>query len=282
MTKKCIERTSSIGVLSFYEGGTIMVESIKEYKQMNGVCILKVFCKPTPKFPEGRNFFYAPAEAIELVKKYTWGLHQSGNRVVITAHAGSGHFNKVILFHKELFKFYQGYDWQEDIEHINMVECDNTDQNLNATTRQQNQYNRFTKGYNYCNNWGTFRPRIAINSKTYFPTPVTHREDEACILQNNIEEVWLRNKLGTDYYMFDFKKYRRGSEDILDLERTGKISEEEAIYKHILKYANNAWYYLRYGLQDYYNQYHIPIPKYSLDTNGFMVHPITGQRLCPH
>ena len=81
--------------------------------------------------------------------------------------------------------------------------------------------------------------------------------------------------------MFDFKKYRRGSEDILDLERTGKISEEEATYRHILRYADNAWFYLRYNLEDYFRQYHIPVPKYSLDTQGFMVHLITNQRLCP-
>ena len=31
--------------------------------------------------------------------------------------------------------------------------------------------------------------------------------------------------------------------DILDLERTGQISEEEAIYRHVLRYAaDNAWY----------------------------------------
>ena len=256
------------------------VLKIEEYKQMNGVSILKVFCKPTKKFPEG-GYFYAPAEAIDLVQKYSWFLHQDRNRVCVRAKADSDYCKKTIQFHKELFKFYQGYVWQEDIDHINHIEFDNTDQNLNAVTGSQNQYNRFTKGYFYSKDRGHFQPKIIINSKTYHPFSVTHREDDACYLQNEVEQVWLREKLGSECYMFDFLKYRRGSEDLLDLERTGKISEEEAIYRHIMGYSNNAWFYLRYGLEHYFKDYHIKVPKYSLDTKGFMVHPITGQRLCP-
>lgn len=255
-----------------------MVESIKEYRQVNGVCILKVFLKPTAKFPNG--YFYAPSEAIDLVQKYSWFLHQHRNRVEVIAHTGSD-CDKIIYFHKELFKFYHGYNWEDEVDHINMIEFDNTDNNLNAVSRQQNQHNKFARGYSYNKRQGNFQPRININSKTYYPFQVIYREDEACILQNNIERVWLRNKLGSEYYMFDFLKYRRGSEDILDLERTGQISEEEAIYRHVMGYSNNAWFYLRYNLKDYFRQYHIPVPKYSLDTDGFMVHPVTGQKLCP-
>lgn len=255
------------------------VLKIEQYQQANGVSVLKVFLKPTKKFPNG--FFYAPSEAISLVQKYSWYLHQDRNRVEVLAYTGSDYCRKTIYFHKELFKFYQGYNWEEAIDHINHIEFDNTDQNLNAITSSQNSYNRFTKGYLYDNNWGHFQPQTKINSKNYRPYSVTHREDEACYLQNEIEQVILKEKLGTDYYIFDFKKYRRGSEDLLDLERTGKISEEEAIYRHILRYSENAWFYLRYGLEQYFEDYHIPVPKYSLDTEGFMVHPVTGQRLCP-
>lgn len=258
---------------------TFMVESIKEYKQLNGVSILKVFLKPTAKFPMG--YFYAPAEAIDLVQNYSWRLHQEGNGVYVIASTGSVYCRKNIYFHKELFKFYQGYDWNGDIDHINMIEIDNTDNNLNVVTTQQNKYNTFTKGYSYNNNLGTFQPRTVINSKNYYPFHVVHREDEACILQNNIEQVWLKEQLGTDYYMFDFLKYRRGTEDILDLERTDKISEEEATYRHILRYKDNAWFYLRYNLEDYFKDNHIAVPEYRLDTDGFMVHPITNQKLCP-
>ena len=117
--------------------------------------------------------------------------------------------------------------------------------------------------------------------RNIYPMGYLKTEDEVCISQNYIEQVWLRERLGSQYYMFDFKKYRRGSEDIVDLERVGKVSEEEATYRHILRYSGNAWYMLRYGLEQYYKNNHIPIPKYSLDTDGFMVHHITGQRLCP-
>ena len=255
------------------------VQKIEEFQQKNGIYILKVICEPTSKFPNG--FFYAPAEAFDLVQKYTWCLKQAGNRVYVIAHTGSDYCRKTILFHKELFKFYQGYDWNGDIDHLSHIEFENTDETLNAISHQQIRYNMFTRGYSYSNDCGYFQPRISLNSRNYRPFSVIHREDEACMKQHYLEQVWLKEKLQDQYYMFDFLKYRRGSEDILDLERTGIISEEEAIYRHILRYADNAWYVLRYGLEDYYKQNHIPIPQYSLDTNGFMVHPITNQRLCP-
>ena len=188
------------------------------------------------------------------------------------------YFGRINLyFHRELFKFYQGYDWQYEIDHINMIDYDNVDENLNAVTYGQNGLNKFTQNYYYDKRYGIFCCRLQTNSL------YSHikSENEACILQNELEQVWLKEQLGDDWYMFDFKKYRRGSEDILDLERTGQISEEEATYRHILKYSDNAWYMLRYGLEDYYKEHNIPIPQYSLDSNGFMIHPITGQRLCP-
>ena len=256
-----------------------MVESIKEYQQVNGVCILKVFLKPTKKFPNG--YFYTPSEAIDLVQKYTWCLHQHRNRVQVVAHTGSDYCRKIILFHKELFRFYQGYDWQEDIDHINLIEFDNTDGNLNAILHQQNLYNTFVRGYIYGNNQGTFRPKVVINSKHYRPYSVVYREDEACILQNRLEQVDLKSLSGTHYYMFDILKYRRGYEDILDLERTGKISEEEATREVVRSFEDNAWFYLRYNLAEYFKDNHIAVPEYRLDAEGFMVHPITNQKLCP-
>lgn len=259
-----------------------MVEGIKEYQQANGVSILKVFLKPTKKFPQG-GWFYAPSEALSLVQKYSWcwRLHRDRNRVQVIANAGSDYCRKTICFYKELFKFYQGYNWEEEIDHINHIEFDNTDANLNAVSNFQNQYNKFNKGYGYDKNWGRFQPRIAINSKEYRPYSVVHREDEACILQNRLEQIDLREKLQDQYYMFNFFKYRRGSEDLLDLERTGVLSEEEATYRHILRYKDNAWYYLRYNLEQYFKDYNIPVPKYSLNEQGFMIHPITGKKLCP-
>lgn len=267
------------------------VEKIEEYKQQNGVDILKVILKPTAKFPEGSNFFYAPADAIGLVRQYTWflGAHRK-NQVYVIAHDNDSTYYETgrchqdtIQFHTKLFEYYNNYVWQGDIDHRDLVEYDNTDQNLEPVTRQQNKLNVFSRSYHIDIrlNPASFTAKFGIDGKSYYPYNSVRNEAEVCNLQNYLEKVWLQEKLGTQYYMFNFLKYRRGSEDILDLERTGVISEEEATYRHVMKYANNAWYYLRYGLQDYFQQYHIPVPKYKIDEVGFMRHPVTNQLLCP-
>lgn len=265
------------------------VQKIEEYRQKNGTDILKVILKSTAKFPNG--FFYAPADAVDLVRQYTWGLQACRkNQVYVVAHdndsayyeAGKRH-RDTILFHTKLFEFYNNYKWQGDIDHINLVEIDNIDQNLEPVTSQQNKFNAMSRSYiiNTQVKPASFRAKIGIDGNLYYPYKAVRNEADACNVQNYAEQVWLKEKLGAQYYMFNFFKYRRGHENILDLERTGQISEEEAVFKHIMGYSNNAWYYLRYGLQDYFKQYHIPIPQYRLDEYGYMVHPITGQKLCP-
>lgn len=250
------------------------------YTQLNGAEIIKGILKPTKNFPEG-GYFYAPREAESLVDSYTWCLSKSGKRVQVVAVIHKYSVQNTLLFHKELFKFYRGYDWNADIDHISLCEIDNIDQNLNAITHQQNKFNILSRGYRFDKDWCHFQVKYRVNSKNYFPFSVTHKEDEVCIQANYIDQVILRERLGDDYYMFDFLKYRRGSEDILDLERRGIISEEEATYRHILKYSDNAWYYLRFGLEQYFKANNIPVPQYSLDEQGFMVHPETGKKLCP-
>lgn len=138
------------------------------------------------------------------------------------------------------------------------------------------------RGYSFSEKDQKYYAKITINKHSYRPLSFTYREDEACQQRYYLEQIWLREQLGDQYYMFDFKKYRRGSEDILDLERTGQISEEEATYRHIMRYAENAWYYFRYGLQEYYKDNNIPVPKYQLNEQGFMVDRITQKRLCPY
>lgn len=248
---------------------------IETYKMKNGVDILKVYCKPTVKFLDGKNYFYADARAIDLVKKYVWRLSKDENRVYVQAKDG---WHDTCVFSQEWYKLCLGHP-VEYVDHINSVGFDNINQNLNIVTNQQNQFNRLTKGYYYKNK--SFKSKITLNGQSCYPFPVVHGEDEACMQRNNIEQCWLKDGLGNDYYMFDFKKYRRGSEDILDGERTGIISEDEAVYQHIMRYAENAWFYLRFGLQDYFKDNNIAVPKYALDENGFMVHPITNQKLCP-
>lgn len=259
------------------------VERIEEYRQQNGVDILKVYCKPTEKFPDGQNYWYAPAEAMNLVQDYSWFLTGYSKGTYVIAHSPKYSNEKsVITFHKKLFEFYHDYSWNGHIDHISLCQIDNTDENLNAVTPLQNLYNKITRGYFYHKKDKSFRNIAVIDKKIYCPLGYTYKPEHiACIQQNYVEQVWLREQLGDQYYMFDFKKYRRGSEDILDLERTGQISEEEATYRHIMRYADNAWYYLRYGLEDYFKENHIPIPEYALDEQGFMVDKITRKRLCP-
>ena len=252
------------------------------YTQQNGVKVIKVVLKPTRVFPEGSNYFYAPREAESLVDSYCWYLHKHSKKgIEVIAYNHGWGTSKTLYFHKELFEFYRGYDWNEDIDHISLVELDNTNDNLNAVSHQQNGFNKFVKGYSYRKNKNHFQAKYKLNGKVYCPFSTTHREDEACIQANYVDKVILKEELGDDYYRFDFLKYRRGSEDILDLERTGQITEDEAIYQHIMRYADNAWYYLRFGLQEYFTEHNIPVPEYNLDADGFMVDRLTGKKLCP-
>ena len=263
-----------------------MVERIEEYKQMNGVSILKVYCKPTANFPEGYNYFYTPAEAEHIVRSYSWNIVsrtdiskryvQRSAKICGKQHTYNFTRDLFIMYHKDCS--YDTLVYQ--IDHVNQCAFDNTDKNMNLVDFKANQNNRFFRGYRvnkpnlkYGHISYDFQPCVTVQGKLIRPS-TTHNEFECCEIQYNLE-------LENYSYLFDFKKYRRGSEDILDLERTGIISEEEATYKHILKYADNAWYYYRYNLRDYFKDNNIPVPKYSLDAQGFMVHPITGQKLCP-
>lgn len=48
-----------------------------------------------------------------------------------------------------------------------------------------------------------------------------------------------------------------------------------------MRYVDNAWYYYRFNLKEYYKDNHIGMPAYDLNSDGLMYHPITGKRLCP-
>lgn len=38
-----------------------------------------------------------------------------------------------------------------------------------------------------------------------------------------------------------------------------------------MRYADNAWVYLRFGLQQYFKDNHIAVPSYILNEEGLMV-----------
>lgn len=244
------------------------VLEIERYRQKNDEDILKVILKPTKIFPEGACF-YADACDEELVKNYTWYLMNQRHPYVVAGFGGNDSQQK-LFFHQEMacniLDEYPNY-----INHINGIEFDNANVNLDVVTNQQNLWARPTKGYSIAER--SFRPIIKINSR-HICAKCTRTEVEACQVAYQLE-------VEHEDYRYDFLKDRRKDIDILDLERTGLISEEEAIYRHVLRYANNAWYYYRYNLADYFRCHHISVPAFSIDSDGFMTHPITGQKLCP-
>ena len=239
---------------------------------------LKVILKSTKNFPVGYFYCDSDIDTLNLVNSYGWHLMQQGKRTCVEAKFRGSH----LCFHREYAYNVLG-NYPNYLDHINGVDIDNTDDNLNSVNQQQNGYNQPTRGYSVNKVNRNFQPLIVFNRENHYPYGVVHSELEACILQHQVETDYLELKTGKDnYYMYNFLLDRRNDLDILDLERTKQISSEEATYRHIMKYADNAWYYYRYNLTDYFSQYHIPIPHYSLDTEGFMTNPITGEKLCPY
>ena len=243
------------------------VKGIEKYRQQNSEDVLKVILKPTQKFPEG--YFYCDACDEELVKNYTWCIHTQRYPYVI-ANLGSSYNQQTKQFHQEkafnILDEYPNY-----INYINGVEFDNVNQNLDKVTNQQNSWARPSRGYLIAGR--SFQPHVAVNS----------RQIHAKCTRTEVEAIQLAYQLELQYedYRYDFLKDRRKDADILNLERTGRISEEEAVYHHVCRYADNAWFYYRYNLTEYFRDNHLKVPDYAIDEEGYMTHPITGQKLCP-
>lgn len=244
------------------------VECIKEYRQKNGEDVLKVILKLTKNFPKG--YFYCDASDEELVRSYTWGL-LSQKEPYVVAVIGSSYSCQTLRFHREkahnILNYYPDY-----INHINGIEFDNINLNLDKVSQQQNCWSKPSKGYKIAGR--SFQPLIAVNSWHKYAKR-TRTEVEA------IQSAYLLEMQYEDY-RYDFLKDRRKDLNLLDMERTGQISDEEAVYRHVLRYAaDNAWYIYRYNLFSYLKENCIPVPAYALDSEGYMVHCITGQKLCP-
>lgn len=240
------------------------VLEVEQYRQLNGEDILKVILKPTQRFPDG--YFYCDASDEKLVRNYTWRLQSQKEPYVVAYYRDMGQ----LRFHREKAHNILD-DYPDYINHINGIEFDNINMNLDKVSQQQNIWCAPSRGYVIAGR--SFEPRIAVNSRDIWAKCV-RTEVEA------IQSVY-QLEVDNENYMYDFLRDRRKDVDLLDMERTGKISEEEAIYRHVLRYADNAWYYYRYSLAEYFADNGIPIPSYALDSEGFMIHSITGQRLCP-
>lgn len=256
------------------------VSEIKQYRQKDGTDILKVFTKPTKKFPDG-DYFYVDAKDIDVIQSYNWLLDYSSKLICISCKINDYDYKSTLFFHQALAYKYLGY-YPNCIDHVNGLELDNTDMNLNVVTNQQNNLNKPTRGYIIDCRCRAFQARIKLYGKVLLPYSYIHSEVEASQLAYLVETEYLRGILKDNYYMYNFLEDRRNDLDILDLERTGVLSHEESIYKHVLRYAkDNAWYYYRYNLAKYFKDNHIPAPKFITDEQGFMRHPVTNKLLCP-
>ena len=232
--------------------------------------VLKVILKPTKKFPNG--YFYTDNNPIarKLVDSYSWYLSKQGKGTYVIA----GIYGQILYFHQEYAYKVLGY-YPDYLDHINGVELDNRDSNLNVVTNYQNARNRPTKGYCFDARHDYFQPNYVLEGRNYYRSSYK-TEPEALLATYQLrQEVYLD-------YDYNFYLDRRDDEDILDAELTKKITTQQAIYYHIKRYvSNNPWYAYRYNLFDYCRQYNIQIPSFSLDSEGFMINS-TGKRLCPY
>lgn len=250
------------------------VQRIEYYTQQDGRKILKVILKPTKKHSNG-SWFYIDACYEDLVKSYCWFISND----YVVAHVGSrslGNMTTISLHQEISFKCLGRYP--KYIDHENGLEFDNIGSNLTEVAQQQNIRNKQSRGYSVGRPWklggSCFEPAITLDGRFIRDTSVRY-EDEACIKQFQFESANY-----TDYN-YNFFKDRRGDLDIVDLERKGLISAEEATFRHVMRYAkDNAWYVLRYGLEDYFKAHNIPLPSYKLNSEGRMIDEY-GRLLCP-
>ena len=244
---------------------------IEEYEN-----VLKVILKPTKTFPVG--YFYTDNNEIarQLIESYSWYLQKQHKNIYVVARIGTNNTGlKTMQFHQEYAYSLLGY-YSDYIDHINGLEIDNRDSNLNVVTQQQNIRNRPSIGYSFSARCHLFQPNYTLD-KT-----IIHRGSCKTELEALVATYKLRQEMYSDYN-YNFYLDRRNDEDILDAELTRKITTQQAIYLHVKRYAGtNPWYVYRYNLFEYCKENHIQIPSFSLDSQGFMINPHTGLRLCPY
>lgn len=246
-----------------------MIERIEQYEDT-----LKVILKSTKKFPNG--YFYCDADAIDLVQSYSWFLDKKNKNIFVKALKDIPYIGqKTIQFHREyadrILDYYPKY-----IDHINGLEIDNRDINLNVVNNQQNARNRPSAGYAFDAVYNVFRPNCILNHK------VNYRDSYKIEPEALVATYFLRQEVYSDYN-YNFLEDRRNFENLLDSEVKGVVSHEEANYLRAKKLIeNNPWYVYRYNLFNYCKENKIVIPNFSLDKQGFMINPNTGLRLCPY
>lgn len=246
------------------------VERIEQFKD-----VLRITLVPSKNFPYN-NYFYTDVNAIDLVKQYSWQKGKTSWVTPIIVRINHRAIDeRMLYFHREYANQVLGY-YPDYIDHINNTEIDNRDCNLNVVTNQQNSINRPSRGYKFDpRKSNKFSVRLKVNGK----------EKSGGVFSNEFDclKVVFEKRREFYCYEYNFLLDRHNDLDILDLEAIGQISAEEATYRHVRRYVDdNPWYVYRYGLEEYCKDNHIMIPNFTLDEQGFMIHPITGQRFCPY
>lgn len=259
--------------------------NIKQYKQKNDKYII---CVSPYGLPAERACTFINAEKIDIFFQYAKEWKISLNS--LNEYPSLGY----LKLHREAF----GKDLPRDIllDHTNLVKFDNVDDNLNPVTPLQNMQNKMSR--RYLNDPKRFIVQLSVDvnkipnemyqqglidrvdrKRGYIYSREFNNEADACRVAGLMERVY--KKYNPDYNIFDITHYMKDDLKTLFALRRGEISQDEADFLHLSSYRYNAWYVLRYNLEDTFKMLNIPIPKYNLDENGYMVEPTSGMRLCP-
>lgn len=248
------------------------VERVEYYTTLVGDKILKVILKPTKTFPVG--YFYTDDNEItrELISSYSWCLAKKDKNTYVLANVYVQ--KKLLLFHREYAKRVLGY-YPNYLDHINGLEIDNRDCNLNVVSSYQNSRNKPSKGYSFIQD-KLFRPYFTLNGVNKYGYSCKSEPEVLLSVYNIHKEVY-------SDYNYNFYLDRRNDIDLIDLELTGKITSQQAIYLHTKRLVEaNPWYVYRYNLFEYCKANNITIPSFTLDKDGFMINPATGTKFCPY
>lgn len=279
----------------------MIIKCIK-YKQLDGREIIKAWD------PKG-FYFYLDAADEDILQKYNISIVKAGSKSNMMVPKATSIKENNVYRQKSFgqlltFKYKGVYKIPGIIaDHINGLEIDNIKSNIRLVNLAGNGRNQFSQGYtiNFKDSASngqlntTYLPTIKIRTstghKSLRPFGMLKSEKEAAIYQFFAEQQYINGTLpGVDYTLinkrdiinFDFVSYRRFSPEILDRERTGKISKEQAIYEQLKKFSHNIWYYYRYNLKQLYIDYKIGVPKnWYEDAEGRLRFLTNGELCCP-
>lgn len=236
--------------------------------QRDGKKIIKVFLKPTEKFPEGHNYFYCSLEDESIIDSYVWRLDDRGVGYV---RASDG--KRSVFFHSLVCK--QNKDsCLKFVGFANYVSFDCTRNNImmGMTGTPKTCQGAPVRGYYRDGN--AFRLMVCRGAEGIKPLRASTEDLVA-------SRAFLEEQRYYGGYAYNFLEDMRDCLDLLDIERTGFMTHDTAILNHVKRTAyNNAWYYCRYFLYSYFRKNKLRVPKFTFDEEGYMVDLKTGERLC--